>query len=68
MEDVARHTVIYKDSKNMEYRYSSKFDREYVEQKWNPDKKTWSPDGSMILSAYLDAIGYGLDNDPDTIR
>lgn len=65
MEDVARHTVIYKDSKNMEYRYSSKFDREYVEQKWDPDKKTWNPDGSMILSAYLDAIGYGLDNDPD---
>lgn len=65
MEDVVRHTVIYSDLKNMEYRYSSEFDREYVEKKWDADEKTWDLNGSMILSAYLDISGYSLDGDPD---
>lgn len=65
IKDVVRHTVIFKDLKHMEYRYTSEFDREYVEQRWDADKKTWNPDGSMILSAYLDTIGYSLHSDPD---
>lgn len=65
MEDAARHTVIYSDLKTKDFRYTSDFDREYVEQRWDADKKTWNPDGSMMLSAYLDTIGYSLDGDPD---
>lgn len=67
VEDITNHTVIF-ENQTVEFYFSSEADREYIEEEFDPNARDWGLDGSMVLSAYLDFLGYQADNELSAVH